>query len=67
MADSNDKFCVVCNVKIKPDWSNNPKQLCQKTYCAQELPINRCVICKVDIGATNPRQLCRKTFCANNT
>lgn len=27
--------------------------------------INRCMICKVDMGRHNPRQLCRKIYCEN--
>jgi hypothetical protein len=26
--------------------------------------INRCLICKRDLGDMNPRQYCEKTFCA---
>jgi hypothetical protein len=25
--------------------------------------MNRCIICKVDMGEHNPRQFCRKTYC----
>lgn len=25
--------------------------------------INRCIICRVDMGSSNPRQYCRKTYC----
>ena len=28
--------------------------------------INRCVVCKVDMGYCNPRQLCCKTYCPHD-
>jgi len=27
--------------------------------------VNRCVVCRVDMGQQNPRQYCAKTHCAN--
>lgn len=29
-------------------------------------PVNRCVVCKLDMGQLNPRQYCAKTHCANS-
>ena len=32
-------------------------------YMNQNIGINRCIICNVDLGEHNPRQYCCKTYC----
>ena len=34
-----------------------------KEFLLQMIPINRCIVCNIDLGDCNPRQYCMKTYC----
>jgi len=36
-------------------------------YNSLKSNVNRCIICKVDMGECNPRQYCCKTYCPYST
>ena len=54
--------CIECNNKFKMEEYNTEYNLCLKCYEVSYI-VNRCTICKRDMGYNNPRQLCKKDHC----
>lgn len=62
-------YKLICEIEEENDYYINYENVVKdfKTILDENIEglINRCTVCKDDMGRSNPRQLCGKTICYN--